>query len=267
MSSKQDINLSVERLEKLKQATILTSLETIDLDNEMDLYDTMIHLFARGELDKDFSSVVFIDMDDEQKKKIHELARKYLSLYFFAGNPNYWSDSIEGYSLNNLDFICMRIFDNYNFLLKLIKNGKLDVLEELKAIQKTDLFSNKVIIDYLRGSFDDDEILEEILTDFVDKNGEYYNLSDYEKALLVLNPEGILYKNDNSKRKISALELKEKIAKYSGTSKEEISNITLADFIHKLDDLSYQEIITNIYLDYMMSEDNLKLYEKVNSFH
>ena len=42
MSSNQDIKHSVERLEDLKQATILNSLESIDLDNRFDLYNTII---------------------------------------------------------------------------------------------------------------------------------------------------------------------------------------------------------------------------------
>ena len=258
MGSKKDFKRSVERLENLKQGTILNSLESIDLDNEIDLYDTMIHLFAEGELDDYFSSETIENMDDDQKKKVHELARKYESLCFFAGNPDYWIDSIEGFSLNDLDFICMRIFDNYNFLLELIVDGDLEVLEELKSIQATDLFSDKVVIDYLRNVFNDDNFLKETLRDFENKDEEYSNLSALEKSLLLLNPEGVLYQNDSVKERVSLQELKDKIAINSGLSEEKVKNISLVDLIDKIGVFKFQEILSKIYLDYLITGKELE---------
>lgn len=266
MSSNQDIKTSVERLENLKQATILNSLETIDLSRRIDLYDTMIHLFVKGSLDDDFSSSIFEDIDDSEKEKMHELARKYLSLCFFVGDSDYWADSVEGMTLDNLDFICMRIFDNYNFLLELIKDDKLEVLDNLEAIQATNVFSNKIIIDYLRCSFNDDKLLKEVLTDFVDEDGEYYNLSVKDKALLLLNPEGILYDKDALDKKIDALELKKKIIDYSNISIEP-NAISLNELIQKIGKASFKEILLDIYIDYMMSVSNSDIENNYKLFH
>lgn len=246
--SNDNIKDSVKRLEDLKQATLVNYLSIIDLDNDIDLYDKMIHLFVEGNLDEAFYSPEIEEMDDLDRKKLQELVRKYISLCFFSGNPSYWTDSIEGVSLMNLDLICMRIFDNYNFLLKLANMGGEDALKQLSAFQKMESFSEKVLVDYLRNSFHDDTLLQSLLIDF-SKQDEFRGLTDKQKAIMFMFPDGVLIDKDNNSIKMIDVDtLKQKIKKYSSSSKD-FSSMTLKEIIDYLGEDTYNNIISEIYLD------------------
>lgn len=243
-----NIKDSVKRLEELKQATLVNYLSIIDLDNDVDLYDKMIQLFVKGKLDEAFYSPIFNKMDDSSRKKLQELVRKYDSLCFFLGNPSYWTDSIEGVSMMNLDLISMRIFDNYNFLLELANIGGEEVLKQLSSFQKMGLFSEKVLVDYLRNSFHDDTLLQSLLIDFSNQE-EFRELTDKQKAIMFMFPDGVLInKGDNSSKKIDVNTLKQKIKKYS-SSLEDSSSMTLKEIIEYLGEETFSEVISEIYLD------------------
>ncbi len=258
MKSIDDIKVSTNRLEKLKQATIVNYLSDIDLDNDLDLYDTMIHLFIEGKLDDAFTSPIFQDMDVHDRAKLQSLVRKYASLCFFGGNPNYWTDSIEGVSLMDFDLICMKILDNYHFLLEVAKDGGEDTLRQLKKFQDTDLFSENVVIDYLRNTFDDDKLLKKVLIDMSKKDGNYRGLSDRQKAVLFLYPAGVLYKinQQDDKEEISIQYLKDEVVKRI-SSDSELSSMSMEEIAGILGDSNFEEIISDIYLDYTMDEISL----------
>ena len=252
MKNIEDIQYNLKRLEDMKQVTILNYLSQIDLDDNMHLYDTMIHLLVEGKLDDVFSSSVFQNMNMEEKKKLQMLARKYVSLCFFEGNPDYWTDSIEGISLRDYDFICMKIFDNYNYLLEIARDSGESVLEQMKRIQNTDIFSGKVMIDFLRNAFDDDQLLKESLNDICSKEGAYYELTDKEKAVLLFYPDGVLYTNNSQgeKEKQSVSKLKEYILERI-SSKRDLTSVSFSELADMLGEYNFEEIISDIYLDYL----------------
>ena len=74
---KENIDFSLKRLEKIKQATILKFLETVDLDSIMGFYDSMVDHVFKGDLDQDFLSKTLMGLDDEEKGEIFQLARRY----------------------------------------------------------------------------------------------------------------------------------------------------------------------------------------------
>lgn len=255
MENKKEIVNSVKRLEQLKQATIVNYLDDINLDEDLDLYNTMIHAFVDGKLDDEFYSPNFQDMNLVEKRKLQELGRKYLSLCFYDGNPNYWTDSIEGLSLEDYDLICMKIFDNYNFILEIIKKYGVEVVEQLREIQDSEMFNDNVAVDYLRDIFDDDYLLGKTLFDVSRKDGNYEGLKNSQKAVLFMYPEGILFeKNGKVKRRVKARELKDKIINYVYSSD---------DFSNDLEDVNdsyFENIISNINLDYLLgskSDENV----------
>lgn len=247
MENNKKIVDSVKRLEQLKQATIVNYLSDINLDDDLDLYNTMIRVFVEGKLDDEFYSPAFQNMDVVEKRKIQELGKKYLSLCFYDGNPNCWTDSIEGLTLEDYDFICMKIFDNYNFILEVIRKYGVEVVEQLKDIQDTEIFADKMAVDYLRDVFGDDYLLGRILHDVSKKDGSFEGLKASQKAVLFMYPEGILFDNKrNIKRRVSVRKLKDKIINYVYDSDDFVNNLD------DVDDSYFESIISSIYLDYIL---------------
>lgn len=237
MENNSRVGESAKRLEQMKQATILNCLADIDLDSDLDLYDTMIHIFTEGKIDDAFYSPMFKDMDMPLKRELLDKGKKYLPLCFFGGSPDYWVDSIEGSSFEDPDLICGKILDNYNFILEVIKDYGEDILELLNRIQKTKMFSSNVLIDYLRNVFDDDDLLKEVLLEMTKKDGDYSDFTDSQKAILFMYPEGILFEENedgDKKGRISVLELNNKINDYT-------------DFY-----VDFEDIISNIFIDYRL---------------
>ena len=261
MSKKKDIRVSTKRLEQLKQATIINYLANIDLENDLDLYDAMIHLFIDGKLDDAFYSPMFDNMERSKKKELLELGRDYASLCFFGGNPSYWTDSIEGLSLKDYNLICMRILDNYNYMLEIARDGGVEALEQLKKIQNTKLFSDNVLIDYLRGVFDDDELLKQSIIDVSKKNGDYQGFNDIQKAILFVYPDGVLYEGEGEqKRRIPVSELLKKIEEKMSSNYDD-SDMPLSSFDNSL----FEEIIVDIYFDFSMKDLESSFYKNVEN--
>lgn len=256
MSKKKDIRISTKRLEQLKQATIINYLAYIDLDNDLDLYDVMIHLFIDGKLDDAFYSPMFDNMEKRDKYDLLELGREYASLCFFGGNPSYWTDSIEGLSLKDYDLICMRLLDNFNYMLEIARDGGVEALEQLKRFQNTKLFSDNIVIDYLRGIFDDDELLKQAIIDVSKKDGDYQGFSDIQKAIMFVYPDGVLYEGEGEgKKRLPISKLMEKVDEKISSNKS-YSPMIFPSFNQSLKDSLFEEIITDIYMDYSLNDLN-----------
>ena len=243
MENKKDIR--IERLEKLKQATIVNFTDKINYNNNLDFYDTLLENVFSGNFDDIFLS----DNVSKDDKEIHDLARKYSSLCFFKGDYSYWPDSVEGVYLSDLDLVTTKLLDNYDFLLKVAKESGEDSLKQLLEIQHTSLFDDKVVIDYLRNSFVNDDVLISTLKSMSDS---YKNFSSEQKALLCLHPEGVLYRvnEDNSVENIPVGDLISKIK--IALLGDDNPNFHLENALEHLKIDDFDEIIETI------NEDNKK---------
>lgn len=243
MENKKDIH--TERLEKLKQATIINYNAVINYDNRLDLYYIMFNSLLNGELDDVFLS----DNVSSDDKEAFELARKYSSLCFYKGDASYWTDSSEGaYSIDDPDTPATKILDNYDFLLKMAKESSEDSLKELVEFHKTDSFKAKAIIDHLRTLFINDDKLISTIKSMSDKNGSYKDFSVEQKALLCLQPEGVIYNvNNGEEEDISASELISKIK--IGLLGEDNPNFHLGDALKHMNIEDFKDIIYSIYID------------------
>ena len=67
----------LDRLELLKQATIVNDSELIDFNQEKDIYDALLNKLFDGELDYLYPAQTIKDLGDADKRKSFELARKY----------------------------------------------------------------------------------------------------------------------------------------------------------------------------------------------
>ena len=231
MEKQEEIRFN--RLEILKQETILRNLKDINLDNPSDLYEKMIRNFFSGVLDEEFLSTSLEKVAEEQKKEIFALARKYRDLCFYKGDITYWKDSIGGIYLSDLDLVCMKIFDNFDFLLDLANEGGETVLKQLSLFQKGTMSEKGSVIDFLRSTFQNDKMLKSILIDMSKEHGPYYLFNNEQKEILCTYPEGIIYKKGKTPPKEIAKEICQVV-------KQELS-------MKELSKDAFEEIVLSIY--------------------
>ena len=209
MKNKKDkIDEGIKRLEKLKQATIERYSMEIDYDQELSLYDFMINHFVKGDLDDVFNSDVFDSMSESEKKDLRLLVREYIGLCFFNGDVDYWLDSLENTPISDFNLIAYSIFDCYDFLLGIAKDGGKDVLELLVSLRASEELRDMAIVSYLRNTFVDDKVLCSILLEMSKKDSQYGIFTDEQKGILLNYPEGTLYAySDDAIKIISPLVL------------------------------------------------------------
>ncbi len=245
-------DIRIKRLEELKNAMLMNNLSEANLDNLFELYDSMLYKTFSGEFNDIFLSEY---LDDSNRNEVLELASKYNSSCFYLGEFENWIDSIEGVSLSDLDLVSVKLLDNYDYLIRLAKNGGVDTLKFLAKFEGSPMFKRGAIIALLRNSFYNDDVLEEVLIEMGKPEGNYKDFNDKQKIVLCNYPEGVLYEvNDNKEVNIiSSNNLKKSIIKsYLGTEEDyDISTIDLSVF---------EQIVASIYTDYY--ENNYEKYKK-----
>ena len=241
------------RLEDLKQESLLRYLDYIDLNNEMDLYDVMIRAIAKGDLIDYYSSPVFDSLKEEEISKIKKTFQENHSLCFYDGDINYWLDSLEGVTLQDLDLSVVRLFDHFDFLMGLIKENE-DSIPLLKSFQKSHIFQSNSVIDTLRNTFLDDDALKKCIHEVSSSNSLYKGLNDEEKAILFTYPNHILYeKVDDEVYVTDPFSLKKKIIEFLGD--DDLSKCSdLRDLIDTIGDSEFENTISNMYLDSLENE-------------
>ena len=192
MTEKEKRRLAVRRLSDLKDQAIVMSLETMDCEDKLALYDSIFNLFAHGELDNQLESYVFDGMSEDDRVKLIKLVGDHRGLVFYKGLGEYWLDSLEGYAVSDNEIITYSIFDNYDYLLDLGRRGGYRVLQQLEKFQNTG-YINSSVVEYLRRSNLDDEVLSTILLDMSREDSLYNIFTDEQKCVLLGNPYGNLY--------------------------------------------------------------------------
>ena len=192
MTEKEKRRLAVRRLSDLKDQAIVMSLETMDCEDKLALYDSIFNLFAHGELDNQLESYAFDGMSEDDRVKLIRLVSDHRGLVFYKGQSEYWLDSLEGYAVSDNEIITYSIFDNYDYLLDLGRRGGNRVLQQLEMFQNTG-YINSSVVEYLRRSNLDDEVLSTILLDMSREDSLYNIFTDEQKCVLLGNPYGNLF--------------------------------------------------------------------------
>lgn len=192
MTEKEKRRLAVRRLSDLKDQAIVMSLETMDCEDKLALYDSIFNLFAHGELDNQLESYAFDGMSEDDRVKSIRLVGDHRGLVFYKGLGEYWLDSLEGYAVSDNEIITYSIFDNYDYLLDLGRRGGNRVLQQLEMFQNTG-YINSSVVEYLRRSNLDDEVLSTILLDMSREDSLYNIFTDEQKCVLLGNPYGNLF--------------------------------------------------------------------------
>lgn len=236
-------NLSIERLEKLKDVMILNNLAEVDLDNKSNYYDTLLYKTFNGEFDDSFLSNNLDGLNDTERNEVLSLARKYNYLCFYLGEFENWVDSVEGVTLLDLDLISEKLLDNYDYLIKLALNGE-DVLKFLGKFQNNELFKKGSVIALLRNGFYNDDVLESILIEMSKADGNYKEFNDNQKIILCNYPLGVLYRVVGEDTNIISLEELKKMITIKLIGEEDSSFD-----IGSIEDSEFEEVISSIYTD------------------
>lgn len=192
MIKKDRRRYAIARLRELKDAAIVLDLETMDVDNDLALYDSVFHCFARGDLDHQFESIVFDGLSEDERVKLIDLVKDYRGLCFYKGEAEYWLDSLEQMPISDSELIAYSIFDNYDYLLELGQKGGKRVLDQISEFEDSG-YVNSSVVEYLRQSNADDEVLQTVLLDMAREDSLYNVFTSDQKALLLGNPLGTLY--------------------------------------------------------------------------
>jgi len=193
----EKIQEATKRLEDMKQATLLNYLDDIDFNNNLSWFDEMMKHFYQGDLSQSYYSSLFEKMSKEEKEKLLNLTSEYISLCFTDGDVLKWRNSVENVVVDDYDLICLKIFDNFNFLIEVSKSGGREALDLLKSFQNYEGFSNGAVIESLRNTFVTDSVLISVLVRMAQKDSMYNLFTDQQKAVLCCYPEGTLYSYDD----------------------------------------------------------------------
>lgn len=205
MKTKQEkIDDGIKRLEKLRQATLDKYTEIIDFDQELSLYDVMINHFVKGDFDDVFDSYVLDGMSELDKEKLFTLTREFCGLCFSNGDVDYWLDSLENTPISDCDLIAYSIFNSFEFLMELAKEGGRGVLELLVSLRASEDLRDVALVSYLRNTFVDDRVLSSVLLDMSREDSQYDIFTDEQKGILLNYPEGTLYAYGNDEIRITS---------------------------------------------------------------
>lgn len=187
-------NIKEKRLVRLLDATLLYHCEEITLLDDTSLYDAMFKYLEEGELDRVFLCPKLKDASKEERKKALDIARKHSYLCFYEGNRNFWEDSAEGYKPGFFsEFIAEEILDNYNFLVELAHEKGETAVEELTNFVSEEMAIESSVVDYLRNTFNNDNLLKVVLDTTSREDSIYGDLTPKRKRILYRYPKEVLY--------------------------------------------------------------------------
>lgn len=268
MKTKQEkIDDGIKRLEKIRDLTIKECTDIIDFDQEISLYDIMINRFVKGDFDSIFDSYVLDGMSDLDREKLFALTREFIGLCFVNGDVDYWLDSLENTPISDCDLIVYSIFNSFEYLMELAKDGGRNVLELLVSLRASEDLRDVALVNYLRNTFVDDRVLSSVLLDMSKEDSSYDIFTDEQKGILLNYPEGTLYAYGNDEIRItSPLVLGVQIYN-SVNSDEPITEIndenidsvklSLKEFFRDEDFSFYDEVMSLVgsYRDYVRKND------------
>ena len=136
-----------ERLEILRNAMIRNHLTEIDFNSEDEraaAYEKLLFITIKSwEFDDIFLSKHLDGLEDSKLSEVLALAKTHSSLCFYRGDMDYWLDSVEGVTNSEPDTVVAELLSNYNYLIRLAKNGGWDVLHFLDKFKDNELFESK----------------------------------------------------------------------------------------------------------------------------
>ena len=226
-----------ERLEILINAMITNyfSEDNFNSEEERELaYENLLHkTIVDGEFDDIFLSDSLEGLDSSERQRILDLSRKYRQLCLYHGRFDDWADSVEG-AVSGYYMKAELLLADFDYLIRLAKNGGEDVLKFLDKFRGNQLFAEGSVIGLLINRFWGDlDTLETVLIDLAQEDGKYKDFTETQKIIMCDSPDGLLIRknDDGSIDFISNMELKKTISnEYVGEDDYPIKDINSDDF-------------------------------------
>ena len=154
--------------------------------SDFDVCDEMVSRLAFGDIDN-------LLVNSNSNRDSLTLAHEYQNLCFYDGDFSNWLDSVEGSVKIGEQIAVYRIFQNFQFLSDLARDGGKELLESLTKLQDFDTYADSSVIECLRNTFGNDFLLKNTLLQMFSPNSIYQVFSEQQRADLLLYPEGTLY--------------------------------------------------------------------------
>ena len=224
---------------KLKDTVLLRFLDEIDLEDEDSLNLVLLKHLLNGELDDVYSNKYICNLGESEKKELLNKSRNYIYLLFNSGDYKKYDESIDC-PIDDKDFMLYRLLDNYDFLIRLVVNNR-EILEELNKYKDSFDFNSFSVIETVRNSFNNDEILISSISKFIEEEKIYKLFDNDQRNVLYEYPNGVMYGLiDGNYKPYSSLEIATNIYNYVSDDDVTIEEVNdnpnlisqLSKFIH-----------------------------------
>ena len=187
---------AVNRLLNLQDAVVKKFNDSIqygeDEDRGIILSDAIFDHLVTGELNEDYQTEALNGLKTEEKNNLLNLVNQYKDILFYEGDASCWTESSERYAVD-YTMIATEVLDNYDFVIELAKVGGVNALNLLRDMKDCDGYSDYSVVERLRNTFGNDELLQKILLEMSKDNNLYNIFTTEEKAELLDYPLGTLY--------------------------------------------------------------------------
>lgn len=237
--SDEVLTQQISRLNNLRNEVVMQYSDVIDYDGDRDfiITDAIFDHLVKGDLNDFYESPLLEGMEEDERNRVLSSINKYSYVLFHDQNQENWYDSID-MPLVDYDTIALRLLNYYDFLIRVYKNGGERALKELAKYVDYDAFGDTSVVDFLTGTFINDEVLEKVIIDMSLEDGPYKDFDTDKRACLLMYPEGTLYRRDENDNVsfINPIELINMINQRDGDFEEIVSGIAddyFLDFYEK----------------------------------
>ena len=187
---------AVNRLLNLQAAVIKKFNDSIkygeDEDRGIILSNAIFEHLVTGELNEDYQTEALNGLKAEEKNNLLNLVNQYKDIMFYEGDASCWRKSSEKH-IEDYTMIATDVLDNYDFVIELAKVGGVNALNLLRDMKDCDGYSEYSVVERLRNTFGNDELLQKVLLEMSKDNNLYNIFTTEEKAELLDYPLGTLY--------------------------------------------------------------------------
>lgn len=261
-------NNAVNRLLKLQEAVIRKFNDSIkyneDEDRDIIITDAIFDHLTTGELNEDYDTDALSGLNDEEKNSLLNLVNTYRDVLFYDGDPSCWAESSERF-IEDFIMIATEVLDNYDFLIRIAKVGGINSLNFLRELKGESGYSEYSVVERLRNTFGNDELLGKVLLEMTKENNLYNIFTTSEKAELLDYPLGSLYftKDENTAIISNPLELAVELYNRDTMNSLELKSENAGSVVNKVttylrdNDFAFSNALTDLFFDY---EDNNPIY-------
>lgn len=182
-----------DKLDNLIQSVILNNSQDINFNNDKELYDRLIYLLIDGSLNEELDSDYLKDRNSDEKKRIYSIVKEYSPLCLKNKNFFEWTSSCQGVIPSDYRYICIRILENYDFLINMVDTCGEKALRLIDNFSIYDVYKGAALIEILRNRFDFDDVFIRIIKDMCDENSRFNTFTIEQKAILCFYASDLLY--------------------------------------------------------------------------